>query len=205
MKFSYIGETGVVVGFNREVQEDELGGVCDWTVVGTKSMDYDWYKVVESQLTVRTDSEYAEYMKQPEKDKALLQSIENIDIQCRLENAKDFQYNKGGPEDLTYNYVADLENIQAVAVETFSCPADNPIPVPNGVWKTNDTEVDGVTPIYVAFKCSEFQLFKTAFYTRGSNNFGVKEVHKNAIKAIYLDPTKTAEDIKAYDYTQGWN
>ena len=139
------------------------------------------------------------------KDEAFLQVIEDINTKCKEENLKDFQYNKGGRGDLTYNYVADLENIQAVAVETFSCPVDDPIPVPNGVWKTNDTEVDGVTPIYVAFKCSEFQLFKTSFYTRGSNNFGIKEIHKNAIKTLYLNPTKTAEDIKAYDYTQGWN
>ena len=204
MKFTYIEATGIVVGFNREAQEGELEGVCTPQHL-TKGTDYNWYAVVSDSLVSKTQEEYDADKAKPDKDEAFLEALTNINIKCMEENAKNFQYNKGGVEDLTYDYIADMINIQAVAVETFSCPEDNPIPVPNGVWKTNDTEVDGVTPIYVAFKCSEFQLFKTAFYTRGSNNFGVKEVHKNAIKAIYLDPTKTAEDIKAYDYTQGWN
>ena len=154
--------------------------------------------------------EFQEYLNQggevdpyQTKDDALNEMLTKIDQQNHTENHKDFPYDKGDGTGL-HNYEADDQSIQATQNQCMTMDPADPIPVPNGVWKTNDTEVDGLTPIYVPFTVGEFISFATAYFMRGSNNFGVKETHKNNVKAIYADPNSTVDDILNYDITTGW-
>ena len=139
----------------------------------------------------------------PTRDEALQQMLGQIDLEASTRNHLDFIYDKGDGT-VSHHYEADDNSIQAVQNQCLTMTGTDPIPVPNGVWKTNDTEADGLTPVYVPFTVAEFLTFATAYFMRGSNNFGVKETHKNNVKAIYADDTKTVDDILNYDYSGGW-
>lgn len=134
---------------------------------------------------------------------------------CRSCNNALFPYSKEGSvvgppyteEDLSpielHNYVADTDSILAVSIECASMEGTADIPVPGGVWKVDDRDVSG-EPIYVPFTCSEFLLFKTAYYERGSYNFGIKELHKKGLRVLKNTEGCIVEDLKGYDYTGGW-
>ncbi|MCK5018682.1 MAG: hypothetical protein KAS32_16595 [Candidatus Peribacteraceae bacterium] len=192
---------GRVVGLNRGAQEGEIGGTITPQDL-TKGMINDWYKVVNYVFTVKTEEEKATEDEPVERDLAYNEKMSDIDGMNRIKNSDDFVY--ANVVDEPHNYVADLESIQAVTIECMGMTDTDPIPVPNGVWKTNDVLEDGVTPVYIPYTVSEFISFKTSFFTRSSDNFGVKETHKNNLGAIYTDPESTIDDIKNYDITQGW-
>jgi len=127
--------------------------------------------------------------------------ILEVDGKNRMENLKNFPYTKSGGDE--QNYIADSDSILAVSVEASGMTQTDPIPVPNGQWKTADKAGDGITPIYVGYTCGEFADFKTAYYTRSSNNFGVKETHNNNLRSLYLSGA-TSQEIRDYDYSTGW-
>lgn len=122
--------------------------------------------------------------------------VTEVNAKNREENSKFFMYNGN-------NYVADIESIQAVAIESFMMSQTDPIPTPNGVWKTADVDEAG-EPVYIPYTCAEYTDFKTAFYKRSSDNFGVKEFHKAQLRALLNDENSSINDIMNYDYSQGW-
>lgn len=176
--------------------------VNDWVACGPKPTS-------EGVFHCQEDGKWLEVTT---KEQCLSTILLDIDEKNRTENLKDFFYANGDGE-IAYPYVADRSSISAVALETHNCPPTDPIPtiikMPNGdmvsgKWKTNQVEADGLTPIYLDYTCEEYQAFKSWFFARGTSNFGVKEFHKNNLKAMCLDDTKTVEDMRAYDYSTGW-
>jgi len=137
------------------------------------------------------------------KEEAYNQVLRAIDDENRNKNLAPFLYDKGDGTG-EHKYEADNQSIQAVQNQCLTMPTTDPIPVPNGVWKTLDVQEDGITPVYVPYTVEEFLAFATAYFMRGSNNFGVKEVHKSNLTELYLDPDSTVDDILNYDYSTGW-
>lgn len=194
---------GEVTGINRgPIEGESLGNATPQEFIWAYYPQY--YSVVNGVLVPMSVEDKETLDNKEGKDDAYNQVMGDIDELNSTMNKEDFDYSKGDGEP-TYSYTADPDSIQAVAIECANTTSTDPIPVPNGVWKTSDVAEDGVTSIYVPFSCGEFQEFKSAYFMRGSANFGVKEVHKNAVKALYLDPTSTPEDILGYDITTGWN
>ncbi len=106
------------------------------------------------------------------------------------ENAKDFLYD----EDM---FVADQPSIQAVQNQCLTMMPSDPIPTPGGVWVlADDSEI--------LFNVTEFKDFATAFFMRGSHNFGIKTFHRRSVDQILADDLTTIEDIENYDFSQGW-
>ncbi len=113
-----------------------------------------------------------------------------IDNLNSKENKKDFLF--GGEF-----YVADKESIQAVQNQCLTMEDEDSIPTPYGVWVLSNDETR-------SFTVEEFKVFSTAFFMRGSNNFGIKTLHKNSIAQIVADMDQTIQDIKDYDISNGW-
>lgn len=210
MKYAWINEgnnSGPVAGLNRGAFEGELEGTVSPQEL-TEGIDHRLYKVENGNIRVQTNS----FKLQLAKDEAYAEMIESINQLNREKNLENFLYAKPGTEEEPnpeYNYVADKESIQGTQNSITGCLAtdcvpSDPIPTPNGVWKTDDVEEDGFTPVYVPYTMEEFLKFAEAFYVRSSENFGVKEFHKGNVRALYLDNSKLAEDILGYDITQGW-
>jgi len=127
---------------------------------------------------------------------ALDEMVLQVDQLNREKNLEDFTFEG-------HLYTSDAESIQGVAIEASGMVQTEPVPVPGGVWKTAEYDEVTLAPVYIPLTCAEFALFKTTFFMRSSTNFGVKEFHKNNLKTLYTSEA-TAEEIRAYDYTQGW-
>lgn len=166
------------------------------------------------------------------RESTFINKLEEIDQRKREENLKLFPYSNstnvvsqqtfdtngdpildgnGDPiyndveVPIIHNYVADTDSIRDVTIECANMNLTDVIPTPNGVWKTDDTsDEEGLVPIYVNYTVEEFLVFKSAYFQRSSDNFGVREYHQNEVKKIYADPEKTIEDIKNYDISTGW-
>lgn len=183
IKYKYADETGLVIND----QESGRFGIHKATRFWE---DYqDW--LAEGNVTEA-------FMR---KEDAFEEVIQEVNEKNRQENLKLFPYNG-------QNYVADQESIQGTqnyingCLHMETCLLSDPIPTPNGVWKTAD-KVDG-EPVYVAYSNGEFLMFADTFYKRSSDNFGVKEFHKLQLRNMLINPVVTVEDILAYDYSGGW-
>lgn len=211
MKVTWIEEEGKegygeVTGINRGPFEGEkvLEETTDKFIWGYEAK---YYTVVSNTISPMAEEDKEEYDGVEEKDEALSTVLSGIDTKNSEMNKEDFQYGKEG--ETVYNYVADVESLSTIegncnAKLHGSGSLTDPVPAPNGVWKTNEIE-DGLTPIYVPMSISEFLEMTNVLTERGISNFGVKEFHKNNVKVIYADATSTAGDILGYDYSQGWN
>ena len=71
-------------------------------------------------------------------------------------------------------------------------------------WKAADKGPDGVKRKTVNFSKQELSAFADTIIDRGEQLLGVKFFHENAIQDMYLDGTKTYQDILDYDFTMGW-
>ena len=71
-------------------------------------------------------------------------------------------------------------------------------------WKSSDKDPDGVKRKTVNFSKQELSAFADTIIDRGEQLLGVKFFHENAIQDLYLDGTKTYQDILDYDFTMGW-
>ena len=190
--------SGPVVGLNKGAHGDEKEDVVD-PVNLTEGMAHDRYSVVNGKFQVKTPEELSIL----DKENSYLKKLSEVDLKNSEMNLRDFVYSGN-------SYVSDQNSIQgtqntingSLAMGTKSL--SDPCPSPNGVWKTNDLQEDGVTPIYVSFNNGEFLAFAEAYFKRASDNFGVKEFHKGNLRALLIDPSKTVEDIENYDYSQGW-
>ena len=100
-------------------------------------------------------------------------------------------------------FVADYLNISGLSQNCIILNADDPIPTTDGKYTSREYESDGITPVRIAFTCSEFITFAAAFAGRRAHNFRVKQSHEIAIKEMNNDSGHTVDDIKNYDITTG--
>lgn len=129
------------------------------------------------------------------KEEAHSSTLAGIEAKKEEENLKDFVYNGN-------TYLSDKPSIQATQNEALAGLGTDSIHTLvgtpyEGMWAAVGT--------FVPFTNAEFLLFATEFFKRGSDNFTTRSVHKMNIGAILADPTTTAEDILAYDYSTGWH
>jgi hypothetical protein len=193
---------GPVTAFGREPYGGESSGTIesDFLIYGRDSSKY----AVKGYWLVVLDDQGRGSI---EKQIAYREAIEAINLKNSQENQKPFQYQKS-EEDPTYLYVADAESIQGIQNDCLAriilgASGEDPIPVPNSVWKTDETNEDG-EPVYVYFTMQEFLAFAQAYLQRASRNFGVKEYHKANLRSLLKDSSKSYEDIEKYSYENGW-
>lgn len=192
--------SGPVIAFDRDAYPGEKSG--------TVSLNFLSQGLTPANYTVLKGNIKKRKLIDITKDEAYDTVISAIDVRNAQENLDDFTYQKSEIED-EHNYTADVDSISGVQNDCVarvlleSSSIDNAISVPNGKWKTADTDDDG-SPIYVAFTMGEFMAFTIEFMQRSAKNFGVKQAHKDKVLALYNDNTSTAADILAYDFTTGW-
>lgn len=139
---------------------------------------------------------------QHDKEAAWQAKLSEINKHKHVANLENFAYTKPGGD--VHTYIADRSSIQATQNICLAMAPNDPVPVPQGAWKTADTLDDGLTPVYESFTCAEFIAFARAFFDRGAANFGVAETHRAAVTAIYANHDSSVDDILSYDCTGGW-
>jgi hypothetical protein len=124
------------------------------------------------------------------KEQALQTKMHEISQLNRNTKQEDFVYEGN-------TFIADQEAIQATQNQCLLMDDMAPIPTPEGLWVLADN-----TTLYMTV--ADFKLFATAFYMRGSNNFGIKKYHEQQAYNIFVDPETTYQDILDYDCTTNW-
>lgn len=121
----------------------------------------------------------------------------------KLKQIEDFFESKVNA-DFVYDghaYTADYLQISGMSQNCMRLTDTDPIPSADGKWST--VELDGINPVRIAFTCAEFIQFAAAFAGRRAADFSVKQSHETAVRGIYADDNKTAQDILDYDHTTG--
>lgn len=98
-----------------------------------------------------------------------------------------------------------VKAIQAVLLECFFLQDIDPVPTPDpisGYWKSGQLNANG-NPVMVPMSVAQFKQFYRALYASVSQIWGQREIKCATIEAL---PAMgwTAQQIIAYDITQGW-
>jgi len=205
MNFAYLPDW-TVTGYGRGAEEgtEEITGTCtpqDWNVLPQEyNKDVRCYTAPNGILTAKSQADVDSIIAKDEKDKAYASQVDSIEGKKDEENDKPFLYNE-------YTYKVDdggKEDIQAYQGLCITLQPTDPIPTfPQtetlaGKW-LNFEEVP------VSFTCAEFIELANAIIARSTWNFDTRLQHQMALRAMYADDTKTAEDILGYDFSTGWN
>lgn len=71
------------------------------------------------------------------------------------------------------------------------------------IWKTADKQPDGLNNIYVQMTKVEFQAFADFMYDYMAAFWFIGDAKKTQVKALFSQGA-TAEQVRAYDHTTGW-
>lgn len=193
MKFAYKAD-GTVTGLNNPGQDDELTGTCtpQDLVFG---MVAEYYTAPNGTLTPRSQAEISTIKANIAKLSARDEQLRKIEQMQQDKNLENFQYNGN-------YYISDKSSIQATQNDCLVLSGSDPINTLRGTqyeghWKTANG--------FVRYTAAEFLEFAAAYFLRGSDNFTTRSTHMMAIEDLYEDQSKTAEDIMAYDYSEGWH
>jgi len=191
VRFAYIGSK--CTGLGRSGSEGELTGYCssDDRVWG---MVEGYYNVVNGKLVGKSESEVGRIKAAENKDSAADSTVADIESKMYEMNGMDFVYDGR-------TYVADDRKIQGTQnnalgrdfgerIKSFLGTANE------GKWYTREGFVD--------YNNGEFIEFADKYFERESNNFTTRTGHMIAVEGMRADPNKTADDVLAYDYSEGW-
>jgi hypothetical protein len=133
---------------------------------------------------------------------AVVKKIAEIEAKCQELQGARFEFNG-------HSYYCEQDdrdrNIPATALTTVWMADSDPIPTDQpypGCWMTAP-DADGVRAA-IPFTCAQFRAFATAVYRRTSALWGKEKIHAYTVQGMALAGA-TAEQIAAYDVTQGWS
>lgn len=197
--FAYTSE-GEVVLFGNKGEPPLLNGKFNYPEdVPWGVTDKYYYSVIDGILTPMTPEEKQAYDIQAEKHQAYKDMEQGIADRKYKENYKPFPY-----QGNTYkSEEKDRENIEGVQNVCLSLLSSDPIPTfpmtpdKSGTWWVMENT-------QVPFTCGEFLIFAKAYADRFSWNYDNSVVHRTNIYGLYIDPSKTAQDVLDYDYSTGW-
>ncbi len=127
------------------------------------------------------------------KEQAFEDKLAEIDTQCNSNQHRDFVFN-------AVNFYADERSISAHFMTLSQLPSGYIT-----TWKSSDKEADGVNNIYVDMDVDTFGAFSMAFKLRQKALWDYGDSMKVSLKTSYLDANTTADDIRAFDATIGWD
>lgn len=165
---------------------------------GTEYTDHDGNVIVITEIGVPVpDTASDEYKQGVRLAKFTAKALDLAKIKSNRNNVFPFMF--GGNI-----YKNDEINIFGVKIAAFGKPVTNPLQTfigtaNEGKWKTDDRQ-------YIAFTYQEFMdgVFETYFIMR-SDNFTNADRLYTELLTMYADPTKTDEDIVAFDISVGWS
>ena len=165
---------------------------------GTTYLDLDENVVTITEIGVRVpDFASQEYLQGVRLAAFTAKATELVTMKSMRNNKYPFIYDG-------HEYVNDEVNLIGVRVASMGKDLTQPIQTfigteNEGKWKTNDRN-------YISFTYQEFiNGLSEAYFLMRTTNFTNTDVKYAELMAIYMDPTKTVEDIDAFDLTTGWS